>query len=162
MSHPLRLFELLAHPHHTLLLYADDIAQLPAFTELAQLADALAGGRMKTYLIGAATSTRLDSSSTSLIVDGAGEFQSIYGAAGGYGYLVRPDGYLGFRAASLTCTGLRSHLEGVFAAQPVPGASGVMIPGQRWSALGGDNGLGGSATYSLGIKKGAVCGDSGS
>ncbi|MGA9311429.1 MAG: FAD-dependent monooxygenase [Pseudonocardiaceae bacterium] len=124
VSHPLRLFELLAHSHHTLLLYADDIAQLPAFTELAHLADALAGGRMKTYLIGAAASTRLDGSSVSLIVDGAGEFQSIYGAAGGYGYLVRPDGYVGFRAASLTCAGLRSHLEGVFAAQPVPGASG--------------------------------------
>lgn len=37
-----------------------------------------------------------------------------------------------------------------------------MIPGQRWSALGGGNGLGGSATHSLGIKKGAVCVDSGS
>jgi 2-polyprenyl-6-methoxyphenol hydroxylase-like FAD-dependent oxidoreductase len=34
VSHPLRLFELLGHPHHTLLL-----------TELARLADALAGGR---------------------------------------------------------------------------------------------------------------------
>jgi hypothetical protein len=42
VSHPLRLFELLVHPHHTLL-YADDIAQLPVFTELARLADVLAG-----------------------------------------------------------------------------------------------------------------------
>jgi len=36
-------------------------------------------------------------------------------------YLVRPDGYVGFRAAPLTCAGLRSHLDGVFAVQPVPG-----------------------------------------
>ena len=123
MSHPLRLFELLVHPHHTLL-YADDIAQLPVFTELARLADALAGARMKTYLIGAATSTRLDGHSVPLIVDAVDEFQSVYGAAGGTGYLVRPDGYVGFRAASLICAGLRSHLDGVFAAQPVPEASG--------------------------------------
>ena len=122
VSHPLRLFELLAHPHHTLLLYTDDITQLPAFTELAQLADVLAEGRMKTYLIAAATSTRLDGSSVPLIVDAAGEFQSVYGATGGTGYLVRPDGYVGFRAAPLTCASLRSHLDGVFAAQPVPGA----------------------------------------
>jgi hypothetical protein len=123
VSHPLRLFELLVHPHHTLL-YADDIAQLPVFTELARLADALAGARMKTYLIGAATSTRLDGHSVPLIVDAVDEFQSVYGAAGGTGYLVRPDGYVGFRAASLICAGLRSHLDGVFAAQPVPEASG--------------------------------------
>jgi 2-polyprenyl-6-methoxyphenol hydroxylase-like FAD-dependent oxidoreductase len=147
VSHPLRLFELLAHPHHTLLLYADDIAQLPVVTELARLADALAGGRMKTYLIGAATSTQLDGSSVPLVVDGAGEFQGAYGATGGTGYLVRPDGYVGFRAASLTCAGLCRHLEGVFAAQPVPGASGS-DPGQRWSTIGGSNDLGRSATHS--------------
>ena len=108
VSHPLRLFELLAHPHHTLLLYADDIAQLPVFTELAQLSSALARGRMKTYLIGAATSARLDGNSLPLIVDEAGELQGAYGATGGNGYLVRPDGYVGFRAAPLTgpaCTG---------------------------------------------------------
>jgi pentachlorophenol monooxygenase len=121
VSHPLRLFELLGHPHHTLLLYADDVVQLPVFTELARLADALAGGRMRTYLIGAATSARLDGNSLPLIVDEAGEFQGAYGATGGNGYLVRPDGYVGFRAAPLSCAGLRSHLEGVFAAQPVPG-----------------------------------------
>lgn len=96
VSHPLRLFELLAHPHNTLLLYADDSTQLPAVTELAQLAGALAGGRIKTYLIGAATSTRLDGHSIPLIIDEAGEFQSIYGATGGTGYLARPDGYVGF------------------------------------------------------------------
>ncbi|MGH3671000.1 MAG: FAD-dependent monooxygenase [Pseudonocardiaceae bacterium] len=122
VSHPLRLFELLAHPHHTLLLYADDVAQLPAFTELAQLADALTGSRVRIYLIGSATSTRLDGNGLPLIVDEAGEFEGTYGATGGNGYLVRPDGYVGFRAAPLTCAGLRSHLAGVFAAQPIPPA----------------------------------------
>lgn len=76
---------------------------------------------MRTYLIGAATSARLDGNSLPLIVEEAGEFQGAYGATGGNGHLVRPDGYVGFRAAPLSCAGLRSHLEGVFAAQPVPG-----------------------------------------
>jgi hypothetical protein len=42
-----------------LLLYADDIVQLPVFTELAACRYPRRG-RRKTYLIGAATSTRLD------------------------------------------------------------------------------------------------------
>jgi hypothetical protein len=119
---------------------------LPVFTEVAQLADALAGGRMKASLIGAATSTQLDGSSVPLIVDGVGEFQGVYGATGGTGYLVRPDGYVGFRAAPLTCAGLHRHLEGVFAAQPSPGQVGH-DPGQRWSTIG-SNDLGRSATQS--------------
>jgi site-specific DNA recombinase len=70
----------------------------------------------------------------------------VYGATGGTGYLVRPDGYIGFRAAPLTCAGLHRHLEGVFAAQPSPGQVGH-DPGQRWSTIG-SNDLGRSATQS--------------
>jgi pentachlorophenol monooxygenase len=87
----------------------------------------LAGDRVRIYLIGAATSARRDGNSLPLIVDEAAEFQGANGVTGGNGYLVRPDGYVGFRAAPLTCPGSRSHLEGVFVAQPDPGA-GVMTP----------------------------------
>jgi aromatic ring hydroxylase-like protein len=48
-------------------------------------------------------------------MDAAGEFRRAYGATGGSGYLIRPDGYLGWRAAPLTATALRGHLERVFA-----------------------------------------------
>jgi len=58
-------------------------------------------------------------------------------------YLVRPDGYVGFRAAPLTCAGLRSHLDGVFAAQPAPEVSGSWPRASGGSAVGGGNGLGG-------------------
>jgi hypothetical protein len=49
-----------------------------------------------------------------VIVEAVGEFRTAYAATGGSGYLVRPDGYLGFRAAPLTATALRSHLEREF------------------------------------------------
>jgi 2-polyprenyl-6-methoxyphenol hydroxylase-like FAD-dependent oxidoreductase len=112
VNHPLRLFELLADPHHTLLLYADDAAQLPAFPEMEELAITLTAGRVRTYVITAAPDLQVPGSAT--IVDAAGEFRAGYGASGGSGYLVRPDGYLGFHAAPVTTTALRSHLERVF------------------------------------------------
>jgi hypothetical protein len=112
VNHPLRLFELLADPHHTLLLYADDADQLPVFAELNELTATLTAARVSTYVITATADLQVTGSPA--IVDAAGEFRVAYGATGGSGYLVRPDGYLGFRAAPITATALRGHLERVF------------------------------------------------
>jgi pentachlorophenol monooxygenase len=117
VNHPLRLFELLADPDHTLLLYADGAAQLPVFAELGELAATLTGARARTYVITAGPELRV--TGAPVIVDAAGEFRAAYGATGGSGYLVRPDGYLGFRGAPLTAAALRSHLGRVFAT-PTP------------------------------------------
>jgi hypothetical protein len=116
VNHPLRLFELLADPDHTLLLYADDAEQLPTFAEIEDLVTAAPGGQAKTYVITATPDLPVPGSP--VIVDAAGEFQTTYAATGGSGYLVRPDGYLGFRADPISTADLRSHLERVFAAQP--------------------------------------------
>jgi pentachlorophenol monooxygenase len=113
VNHPLRLFELLADPDHTLLLYADDAGQLPAFAEIEDLVTVASGGRAKTYVITATPDPRVPGSP--VIVDAAGEFRTAYAATGGSGYLVRPDGYLGFRADPLSTAALRGHLERVFA-----------------------------------------------
>jgi hypothetical protein len=51
VNHPLRLFELLADPDHTLLLYTDDTAQLSMFGEIKKLTATLTGGRARTYVI---------------------------------------------------------------------------------------------------------------
>ena len=112
VNHPLRLFELLADPDHTLLLYADEPAQLPTFAEIKELAVTLTRGRVRTYVITAAPDLQVPGSP--VIVDASGEFRAVYGASGGGGYLVRPDGYLAFRATPITATALRSHLERVF------------------------------------------------
>ena len=52
----------------------------------------------------------LDGHSVPLIVDEAGEFQSVYGPTGGTRYLVRPDGYVGSAQHPDLRASLRSHL----------------------------------------------------
>ena len=114
----LRLFELLADPHHALLLYADGAGPTPDLPEVVDVLTTMTGGRARTYLI--TSDPGLSVAGMAVIVDAAGEFRDTYGAVGGSGYLVRPDGYLGFRAAPLTATALRRHLELMFAPEPVP------------------------------------------
>jgi hypothetical protein len=115
VSHPVRLFELLAAPHHTLLLYADQAAQLPALAEARKLVNAVTPERIRTYLIVAGTLAGDNDTSAPVIVDADNQFREAYGATGGSGYLVRPDGHLSFRSASITAEGLRRHLSRVFA-----------------------------------------------
>ena len=118
VNFPLRLFELLADPHHTLLLYADETGPAPDLAGVEDVLTTVTGGRARTYLI--TPDPGLSVAGLPVIVDAAGEFRDTYGAVGGSGYLVRPDGYLGFRAAPLTATALRRHLERMFAPAPVP------------------------------------------
>ena len=109
MNFPLRLFELLAGTGPTLLLYVDDTApQL----DLVEIEKVLAG-RARMYVLTADPALRLGGHP--VILDAEAEFRDAYGATAGSGYLVRPDGYLGFRAAPLTTTALHDHLERVFA-----------------------------------------------
>jgi hypothetical protein len=115
VNHPVRLFELLADPDHTLLLYADQAAQLPTLAEARELAGSFTVERIRTYLIVAGTLAGDNDTSTPLIVDADNEFRAAYGATGGSACLVRPDGHLSFRSASITAEGLRRHLSRVFA-----------------------------------------------
>jgi len=113
VNHPLRLFELLADPHHTLLIYADDSEQLSGLADIEELLAALTRERARIYIVTANPAIR--AGAASVIVDAAGEFRTAYGASPGSGYLIRPDGYLGLRATPLTAPALRRHLERVFA-----------------------------------------------
>jgi pentachlorophenol monooxygenase len=115
---PLRLFELLADPHHTLLLYADETGPVPDLSEVEEVLTTMTGGRARTYLI--TPDPGFSVPGPPVIVDAAGEFRDMYGAVGRSGYLIRPDGYLGFRAAPLTATALGHHLALMFAPELVP------------------------------------------
>ena len=108
VNFPLRLFELLAGTDPTLLLYIDDTAQQPDLVEIEKVL----AGRVRMRLLTADPALRFGG--YPVIVDAEGEFRDAYGATACSGYLVRPDGYLGFRAAPLTTTALRDHLERVF------------------------------------------------
>jgi 2-polyprenyl-6-methoxyphenol hydroxylase-like FAD-dependent oxidoreductase len=109
VNFPLRLFELLADPGHTLLLYVDGTASPVDLAEIETLVE----GRARTYVITPDPGLRV--AGVPVIVDAAGEFRDAYGATAGSGYLVRPDGYLGFRAAPLTAAALQGHLGKVLA-----------------------------------------------
>jgi hypothetical protein len=105
LGFPLRLFDLLRGPHHTLLLYgaAGPVkAQPPG-----------CGAAMKVYVI-ATPGAPASSAGCPVLVDSAGQFQSAYAAAPGTAYLIRPDGYVGFRTDSLTQEGLDGYLDRVF------------------------------------------------
>ncbi len=113
VNDPLRLFGLLADPGHTLLLYADDEDQLSGLAELEDLLATRSRGQARTYVVTADPTLRTGGSP--VIQDAADELRAANGATASSGYLIRPDGYLGLRAAPMTATALRTHLERVFA-----------------------------------------------
>jgi len=114
VSFPLRLFEVLHPRWHTLLLYAADERQAAGAGALIEAAARRAHGQLRGYLI-LAPGTPPPGSGPALD-DAGGQFRAAYDAAGGCGYLIRPDGYVGYRASPLDEPGLVAHLATVFAA----------------------------------------------
>ncbi|MFI5523701.1 FAD-dependent monooxygenase [Streptomyces platensis] len=106
---PSRLFDLLRGPDHTLLLYADDEAQLAPYDEVVASARRGAHGQLSAWVI-AAPHLRTDSLALPVVHDGLNAFRKRYGARGGEGFLIRPDGYLALRDAPVSAPGLTAHL----------------------------------------------------
>jgi 2-polyprenyl-6-methoxyphenol hydroxylase-like FAD-dependent oxidoreductase len=106
---PSRLFDLLRGPDHTLLLYADDEAQLAPYDEVVASARRGAQGQLSAWVV-AAPHLRTDGLSLPVVHDGLDAFRKMYGARGGEGFLLRPDGYLGLRESPVSAPGLRAHL----------------------------------------------------
>lgn len=103
---PIRLFDLFAGVNHTLLLWSD--GPVSAVEEAAARAFAAAHGLVDTYLVVAET---VDST-LPVIVDTDGEFAAAYGVTGHSSFVVRPDGYLGYRGP---IDGVSEYLKGTFA-----------------------------------------------
>lgn len=106
VAYPLRLFELFAGVDHTLVLWPD--ADLTAFEELAAQAVQSAHGLLGVYLL---TPEHVDST-LPVIVDADGDFRDAYGVEGPTAFVVRPDGYLGYRGP---LDGVTAYLKGTFA-----------------------------------------------
>jgi pentachlorophenol monooxygenase len=115
VSFPLRLFEVLDPRRHTLLLYAAGERQAAGAGALIEAAARRAHGELRGYLI-MAPGTPPPPDPVPALEDAGGQFQAGYDAAGGCGYLIRPDGYVGYRAGPVTEPGLLAHLAAVFAA----------------------------------------------
>ncbi|MGW3008146.1 FAD-dependent monooxygenase [Streptomyces sp. NPDC001219] len=106
---PSRLFDLLRGQEHTLLLYADDEAQLAPYDEVVASARRAAQGQLGVWLI-AAPRLGTDGLLLPVVRDSLDTFRRNYGARGGEGFLIRPDGYLGLRDAPVSGPRLTEHL----------------------------------------------------
>ncbi|MFJ9467880.1 FAD-dependent monooxygenase [Streptomyces caniferus] len=93
---PSRLFDVLRGDDHTLLLYADHEDQPASYGEVADAARSGAHGQLTVRVI-VAPGLRTDGLLLPVVEDGGDEFRRSYGAHGGEGFLIRPDGYVGLR-----------------------------------------------------------------
>ena len=111
-----RLFELLRGTDPVLLLYADAAAPSDAVRGLEAIgaeAREFAGGRLAVHAV-LAPDVEEHPGGVTTVRDGSGEFTSHYGAAATCLYLIRPDGYVGFRAAPAASEPLLGYLRKVF------------------------------------------------
>ena len=104
-SFPSRLFELTRGTDHVLLLYADAPDDLDGVRDVAAAALERAPGCLRAYAL---LAPELDPGWLPIAVvrDMDGNFRHAYGATGPCAYLVRPDGYIGYRQHPLDAEGV--------------------------------------------------------
>ncbi|MER8185274.1 FAD-dependent monooxygenase [Kitasatospora sp. NPDC094015] len=114
VAYPLRLFDLLRGPNHTLLLYANQTTPPEELHTCAAVARDAAHGRLDAYVV-----LTPDADPRGLLLpavhDTAGAFREAYGARQGEAFVIRPDGYLGHRVPSADPAALAAHLRRTFA-----------------------------------------------
>ena len=124
---PVRLFELLAGPEHTLLLYAATAETTARFDTLARAARARAAGRLDVYAV-LADGVAVADLQVPAVRDAAGEFAARYAAADGATFVIRPDGHLGMRAPAPDPDAATGYLSRVFAPTTHPRPSAPSAP----------------------------------
>jgi hypothetical protein len=114
VAFPVRLFELLSGIEHTLLLYAGDEEQASNLSALATDAIERTTGHLRPLVV---LPPNVDPVSVVVpaVQDASGEFRASYDATGGCGYVIRPDGYVGYRAGKITIPEAMAHLGKTFA-----------------------------------------------
>jgi 2-polyprenyl-6-methoxyphenol hydroxylase-like FAD-dependent oxidoreductase len=119
LGFPLRLFDLLRGPAHTLLLYVDGSLTADERAELARAAALMAARAREqatVYAIVGPAAEPDDFRELHPVQDPAGSFRQRYGADSPCAYLIRPDGYVGYRAAPLRAAALATYLDRIFRA----------------------------------------------
>ncbi len=99
-----------------MLLYADesvDARGLELLEAAATSVHAATRGLVDTYLV-ASPSAEVGETVLPLVRDRDGEFARAYGADGSAAFVVRPDGYLGFRQSPVAVDGLTEYLKSTF------------------------------------------------
>ncbi|WP_406194373.1 FAD-dependent monooxygenase [Kitasatospora sp. NBC_01560] len=113
-SFPLRLFDVLRSPRHTLLFHVGPGAPGESVTTCAVAALSAAHGLLDVYAV-LAPGAPAPQWRMPIVRDGAGEFAAAYGARPGEAFLVRPDGHLAGRFHPPTPDGLVGCLRRTFA-----------------------------------------------
>ncbi|MCR8897590.1 FAD-dependent monooxygenase [Gordonia sp. GONU] len=117
VNHPLRLFSLLGGVDHSLVLYADatsgaeDVAVLEG---LAAEITATARGHMTVHVVAAPTA-QVGSTDLPLLRDTEGLFAAGYRPDGSTAFVIRPDGYLGYRGPLDDAAAVLAYLRATFA-----------------------------------------------
>lgn len=109
---PVRLFELLRGTDHVLLLYADTADELHQVQEVALAALGRAPHRLRAYAV-LAPDVEPVWLPLGVVRDTRNAFRAAYGASGSQVYLVRPDGYIGYRQHPPDAAGVVRALERV-------------------------------------------------
>ncbi len=117
--HATTLFELLRGPKHTLLLFPGAYHEATSWHRLMELAksvDAAVGDLINTFFVAAeAASIPSDlRSSERVVLDPERSLHYRYGAETECLYLVRPDGYVGYRSEPATASALHDYLRRIF------------------------------------------------
>ncbi len=118
-NHPTTLFELLRGPKHTLLLFPGAAHEAKSWHRLAELAQSVESGLddlINIYFV--AIEAGSDASNPKfqrrLILDPERSFHYRYGAETECMYLIRPDGYVGYRSEPATASAFHDYLRRIF------------------------------------------------
>jgi len=98
---PVRLYDLIRHPGHTAVLLQGRRTPSPPAAEVVELADALQarfGDEVRPFAVRVREDWSPRDLAVPLVHDTDGEMHDAYDAERASVYLIRPDGYLGFRA----------------------------------------------------------------
>jgi 2-polyprenyl-6-methoxyphenol hydroxylase-like FAD-dependent oxidoreductase len=118
---PFRLFDLTRGIDSVLLYYVGQTLESEQIELLERIARELKtspGQTCRLLAIGSADAILRDIVGVPTIIDAAGEFAAAYSPAVHTGYLIRPDGYVGYHARPVTEHGLLAYLAGPVHANP--------------------------------------------
>jgi 2-polyprenyl-6-methoxyphenol hydroxylase-like FAD-dependent oxidoreductase len=117
-----RLHELFAGPHHTVLLFDGHDPSHEGYVRLqaikTSICERMGDGVVVVVVVPRAARPSAFEDQTVVLFDEGGPVHAVYGAQSECLYLVRPDGYVGYRCQPADSAGLFAYLDRVFSLEP--------------------------------------------
>jgi hypothetical protein len=112
INFPLRLFDVIRGTEHVLLVYiaGDSAPECKAFLESLAMHNAIRDPGIRIVAVAAPGTQVPEITGIALFEDREGRFAQVYKVSSGTAYLVRPDGYISYRANPITEIGLMRYL----------------------------------------------------